>query len=140
MLMTIRIAVCVVSIAGALAIASCGSQNKPAASTPAASASVATSSIVRSESTAPSPAASAKGEQPSREFLIGKWGTNGDCTLAIELRPDGTSDGPFGNWSYADGVLGFNDEPDFKVHVTVIDDQTMESTNNGKTAKMTRCP
>ena len=86
-------------------------------------------------------AAPAKGEQPSREFLIGKWGTDGDCTLAIELRPDGTSDGPFGNWSYKDGVISFADEPDFKVSVTVIDEKTMESSNgSAKTSKMTRCP
>ncbi len=78
---------------------------------------------------------------PNRDFLIGKWGTDGDCTLAIDLRPDGTSDGPFGNWTYTDGTIGFVGEPDFKVHVTVIDDKTMESTNgSGKTAKMTRCP
>jgi hypothetical protein len=57
------------------------------------------------------------------------------------LRPDGTSDGPFGNWTYSDGVIGFVDEPDFKVSVTVIDAQTMESTNDtGKTSTMTRCP
>jgi hypothetical protein len=83
-----------------------------------------------------------KGEKPSREFVVGKWGTNGDCELAIDLRADGTSDGPFGNWTYNDGVIGFVDEPDFKVNVTVIDDSTMESTSesSGKTQKMTRCP
>ena len=102
-----------------------------------ASASVA----VPSEVATTSPAAPAKGEQPSREFLIGKWGTNGDCALAIDLRADGTSDGPFGNWSYSDGVIGFADEPDFRVNVTIIDAQKMESTNDsGKTSKMTRCP
>ena len=74
--------------------------------------------------------------------MIGKWGTNGDCTMAIDLRPDGTSDGPFGNWQYSDGVISFPEEPDFKVNVTIIDDKTMESTNatNPKAAKMTRCP
>ena len=83
-----------------------------------------------------------KGEKPSREFVVGKWGTDGDCDLAIDLRPDGTSDGPFGNWTYTDGVISFADEPDFKVTVTVIDDATMESTNDssGKTRTMTRCP
>jgi hypothetical protein len=132
-----------------LAIAACGSQVKPSAETSGASlASSESSSSVTSSTAAPtstqiaqSPTvASANGDKPNREFLIGKWGTNGDCTLAIELRADGTSDGPFGNWSYGDGVISFSDEPDFKVHVVVIDNQTMESTNDGKTAKMTRCP
>lgn len=102
----------------------------------AAASSAATSSV------APTPAAApAKGDKPSKDFLIGKWGTDGDCTLAIDLRSDGTSDGPFGNWTYTDGVIGFADEPDFKVNVTVIDDNTMQSINaDGKTAKMTRCP
>jgi uncharacterized protein (DUF1684 family) len=61
--------------------------------------------------------------------------------LAIDLRADGTSDGPFGKWAYADGVISFPEDPEFKVDVTVIDSKTMESTNDeGKTAQMTRCP
>jgi len=126
----------------ALALTACGGQTKPAADTSVASAtSVAPASVAApSEVATTSPVAPAKGDKPTREFLIGKWGTNGDCTLAIDLRADGTSDGPFGNWSYSDGVIGFADEPDFKVNVTVIDAQTMESTNSGKTSKMTRCP
>jgi len=126
----------------ALALTACGGQTKPAADTPVASAtSVAPASSATSNPVAASsPVVPAAGDKPAREFLIGKWGTNGDCTLAIDLRADGTSDGPFGNWSYSDGVIGFPDEPDVKLSVTVIDAQTMESTNSGKTAKMTRCP
>lgn len=131
------------AIAAALAIAACGGQAKPAPETPKAPASSASSASSATSSAVPAApaAAPAKGDRPNREFLIGKWGTNGDCTLAIDLRPDGTSDGPFGNWTYTDGVIGFADEPDFKVNVTVIDDKTMESTTaQGKTAHMTRCP
>lgn len=143
--MKIRLAV---GVAVALSLTACGGQTKPAADTSVASeTSVAsatsdapTSSANPSQVATTSPAAPAKGDTPTREFLIGKWGTNGDCTLAIDLRADGTSDGPFGNWTYSDGVIGFADEPDFKVNVTVIDAQTMESTNNGKTSRMTRCP
>ena len=73
--------------------------------------------------------------------MIGKWGTNGDCALAVDLRADGTSDGPFGNWRYDDGVISFVDEPDFKVSVTVVDPNTMKSVGNeDKPATMTRCP
>jgi hypothetical protein len=62
--------------------------------------------------------------------------------MAIDLRPDGTSDGPFGAWTYSDGVISFPDESDFRVSVTVIDDKTMQSTNatSDKPSTMTRCP
>jgi hypothetical protein len=62
--------------------------------------------------------------------------------LAIDLRPDGTSDGPFGPWTYRDGVISFPEAPELTVNVTVVDDTTMESTNGdtGKTTRMTRCP
>jgi hypothetical protein len=75
-------------------------------------------------------------------FALGAAALGADCAPAIELRPDGTSDGPFGNWAYSDGVISFPDEPEFKVSVTVLDDNTMESTNatSDKTSKMTRCP
>ncbi len=137
--MKIRFAVVIIA---ALALTACGGHTKPAADTSVASATSGTpaSSATLSPVATSSPVAPAKGDKPTREFLIGKWGTNGDCTLAIDLRADGTSDGPFGNWTYSDGVIGFADEPDFKVSVTVVDAQTMEGTNGGKTSKMTRCP
>ena len=130
-----------------LALAACGGQTKPADGAPSSASSsssttTTTSTTSTTSSVAPSPAgAPTRGDKPNRDFVIGKWGTDGDCTLAIDLRPDGTSDGPFGNWTYNDGVLSFPDDPDFKINVTVIDPNTMESTNgSGKTAKMTRCP
>jgi hypothetical protein len=137
--MTIRLALGVIA---AFALTACGGNTKPVAETSAASAtSVASaSSTTSSQVTTASAVAPAAGEKPTREFLIGKWGTKGDCTLAIDLRADGTTDGPFGNWSYSDGVIGFVDEPDFKVNVTVIDAQTMASSNGDKKSTMTRCP
>ena len=133
--MTIRFAVAAATVL--LALTACGGRSEPTADTsPSSGSSSASPDAVVSSVAAP-----AKGDKPNKEFVVGKWGTNGDCALAIDLRPDGTSDGPFGNWSYSDGVISFPDEPDFKVNVTVIDDKTMESTNaDGKTAKMTRCP
>ena len=94
------------------------------------------------EATVSSAATPAAGEKPGKDFLVGKWGTDGDCDLAIDLRADGTSDGPFGDWTYDDGVIGFADAPDLLINVTVIDGQSMESTNDssGKTTRMTRCP
>jgi hypothetical protein len=138
MYMRVRIAAGVIAV---FALAGCGGQDKPAAQATAAASSAPTSSSAPSQVTTTPAAAPAKGDKPDKQFLVGKWGTNGDCALAIELRPDGTSDGPFGNWTYNDGVIGFVDEPDFKVSVTVIDDATMQSTNgDGKTSTMTRCP
>jgi len=133
----VRIATGVIAV---LALAGCGGQGKPAAEATAAASSAPTSSSAPSQVATTPATAPAKGDTPSKQFLIGKWGTNGDCTMAIDLRSDGTSDGPFGNWTYSDGVIGFVDEPDFKVTVTVIDNTSMQSTNDGKTATMTRCP
>ncbi len=137
--MTIRLAL---GIIAALALTACGGQSKPVAETSSTSTTsvAAASSAASSQVATSSAAAPAAGDKPTREFLIGKWGTKGDCTLAIDLRADGTSDGPFGNWTYSDGVIGFADEPDFKVSVTVIDAQTMESASDGKKSTMTRCP
>lgn len=120
------------AVIAAVALAGCGGQTKPAGEASVRSAS----------SPASSPAAApATGDKPSREFVVGKWGTDGDCTLAMELRPDGSSDGPFGNWSYSDGVISFADAPELKVNVTIIDDKTMASKNSdGKITRMTRCP
>lgn len=129
----------VIVAAAGFALVACGGQTKPVPEKSEASTSTSASSTT-SSTVATSPAASGKGDTPTRDFVVGKWGTNGDCELAIELRADGTSDGPFGKWSYNDGVISFDEEPDFKVNVTVIDDNTMESTNDGKTSKMTRCP
>lgn len=142
--MNIRLAA---AVAAALALAGCGTKTTPVRESLPDSMSSATSSQSTSSQPAASPttespsAAPAKGDKPNREFVVGKWGTNGDCTLAIDLRPDGSSDGPFGKWSYSDGVISFPEDPEFKVNVTVIDSKTMESTNGeGKTARMTRCP
>ena len=61
--------------------------------------------------------------------------------MAMDLKADGTSDGPFGNWAYADGAISFVDAPEIKINVTVVDDKTMDSKNaQGASHKMTRCP
>ena len=136
-------------IAAALVLSACGGQSRPAAESTSATPISAATSAASATSAAPATSAAtsaspvgapAKGDKPTREFVVGKWGTDGDCTLAIDLRPDGTSDGPFGAWTYGDGVISFPDDPEFRVNVTVLDDKTMQSTNGTKTATMTRCP
>lgn len=142
--MIYRIALAAVA---ALALAGCGSADKPqaaasetpkmAAAAPAASASPA----LASSPAAALAATPAKGDKPSKEFMIGKWGEAGDCVMAIDFKADGTTDGPFGNWALNDGVLTMADAPQ-KVHVVVVDAKTMESRLDGKgdPKMMTRCP
>ena len=131
--MTYRIAL---AAAAMFALAGCSGSDQP-------EAAASDAPKVAEAAPAASPAAApAKGEKPSKEFVVGKWGTDGDCTLAMNLKADGTSDGPFGNWSYNDGVLTFADAPGLKINVTVIDEKTMESRQDDQSAskKMTRCP
>jgi hypothetical protein len=132
-------------VAGALslALAACGSSDKPEAAASDAAAAVSEAAPAASEpAAAAAPAgAPAKGDKPSKEFVVGKWGTDGDCAMAMDLKADGTSDGPFGNWAYADGAISFVDAPEIKINVTVVDDKTMDSKNaQGASHKMTRCP
>ena len=69
-------------------------------------------------------------EKPNRDFLIGKWGTDGDFEQAVDLRADGSSDGP-----------RLVDVLDLKVVVTVVDNAILESTNRqGEMSTMTRLP
>ncbi len=119
----------------ALVLAGCGSADKPeAAATEAPAATEAAPATTAA-------AAPAKGDKPTKEFVVGKWGNDGDCALAFDLKADGTSDGPFGNWTYADGVIGFADAPEMKITVTVADDKTMNTMNaQGGKHQMTRCP
>lgn len=136
---SIRIAAVATAV---LALAACGS--KPAPAAPETASPMATTSTVSSSPVAAAPGDKSRdkpGDKPTKEFLVGNWGTAGDCTMAVALHADGTSDGPFGNWTYTDGVISFVDAPDFKVSVTIIDDKTMASSNGeGKTSTMTRCP
>ncbi len=125
----------------ALALAACGSADKPqAAATDAAAATEPAPSAAATAAATPA-AAPAKGDKPTKEFVVGNWGNDGDCAMAMNLKADGTTDGPFGNWTYADGVIGFADTPEMKVTVTVVDDKTMNSVNaQGGKHQMTRCP
>ena len=123
-----------------LLLAACGSADEAnkddaATETPAAPAEAPAAA----EAAAPAGPAVA-GAKPTKDFVTGKWGEDGDCTLAIDFKADGTTDGPFGNWNLEDGVLSMADAPQ-KMHVTIVDDNTMESRldGTGDPKKMTRC-
>ncbi len=97
---------------------------------------------------APEPAAAAPagaaaftaGEAPSKDFILGKWGEDGDCQLAIEFKADGSMVGPFEKWSLENGELLMEGNPQ-KMKMTVVDANTMESRiGDNAPHKVTRCP
>ncbi len=129
----------VLSIAAfSLALASCGGAKKSEgeAATPAESAAPANSAAA----TADAPAAAADAA-PTKAQVVGSWGDNGDCSLAIEFKADGSMVGPFEKWELDDkGVLTMIGNPQ-KMHLKVVDDKTMESRldGTGEPHKLTRC-
>jgi hypothetical protein len=89
---------------------------------------------------APAPAAMASaGAAPTRDYIVGKWGENGDCKLAIEFRADGTMVGPFERWELDGGRLTMVGAPE-PMTLSVIDKDTMESRlGTGAARRITRC-
>jgi hypothetical protein len=79
------------------------------------------------------------GAAPTREYLVGSWGEDGDCTLAIEFRADGTMDGPFEGWTLDGDQLTMIGNPQ-AMTVIVVDQNAMESVGaDGRTRRLTRC-
>ena len=122
--------------AATLAISACSQAEAPEAPATDAAGSAETAAAAAAIAAAP-----AKGEKPTKEFVVGKWGNDGDCALAIDLKADGTSDGPLGNWAYSDGVITFPEAPEMKITVTMAEDgKSMDSVNaQGGKHQMTRC-
>ena len=119
----------------ALILAACGSSEETAPSPDSTAPAEPTQ--------APDPAAAAApgaGAAPTREFIVGKWGEDGDCALAIDFKADGSMDGPVDTWNYENGQLEMVGLPQ-KFSLTVVDDKTMESRADGKgdPHKLTRC-
>ena len=88
---------------------------------------------------ASTPTIAAAGAAPNRDYIVGKWGEAGDCTLAIEFRADGSTDGPFGNWNLEGDQLTMADSPQ-AMTVSVVDQNTMQSIGaDGRPRRLTRC-
>jgi hypothetical protein len=84
----------------------------------------------------------AKGEPPTREFIVGVWAEPGkSCEAAMDFKADGRLIGPFPRWDLTDGVLTMTGNRQ-KIWLTVIDKDTMQSrrseTDPPRTLK--RCP
>lgn len=128
--------------AAAVSLAACG--GKPAAeeakndtAAPAENAAAAAEPAT-TETAAATPAA---GAAPTKEFMVGKWGQDGDCQMAIDFKADGSMVGPVDKWELdGNGVLTMVGLPQ-KMHLTVVDDKTMESRLDGKNPpdRLTRC-
>ena len=128
------------AVTATLAIAAC-SGSKPADD--AAKTAEATSEAAAPGSEAEPAAAAAApaaGAAPTKEFMVGSWGTDGDCELAIGLKADGTMDGPFDGWKLDGNVLTMIGNPQTST-LEVIDDKTLSAKNSetGKIFKLTRC-
>ena len=126
----------------ALSIAAC-SESKTAddaATTAEASSPAAAPASEAAAAPATAAAAPAAGAAPTKEFMAGSWGTDGDCELAIGFKADGSMDGPFDGWKLDGNVLTMIGNPQTST-LTVVDQKTLSAKNNasGKTFKLTRC-
>jgi hypothetical protein len=131
----------VLAIGAALVLTGCSkSGSSEAAATPsAATAEASASEAAATPKVAVAPAAEA-GKVPGRDFVVGKWGEAGGCSLAIQFNADGSMVGPFDKWELDNGVLIMVGNPQ-KMHLTVVDADTMESRldGTGSPRKLTRC-
>jgi len=121
----------VFAAAGAvLLLAACGSaDDAEKAASAALKAAAPAEAPAAAEAAAPAGPAVA-GAKPTKEFMVGKWGEDEDCTLAIDFKADGTMDGPAKKWNLDDGKLEMVGMPQ-KMHLTVVYDKTMESRLDG---------
>ena len=126
-------------------LTACGGaeDNKAADNASAEAGANSTATAEEAATVAPSDNASTAtataGAAPTRDYVVGRWGEEGDCTLAIDFRADGTTDGPFGNWTLEGNQLTMADNPQ-AMTVRVVDPDTMSSVGaDGRTRRLTRC-
>lgn len=79
-----------------------------------------------------------------RDFLIGTWSNQGDCTTSVAFTPDGayaTADGLQGQWSLAGDTLTLSGEAGAtRLTIVPIDRNTMEVIGeDGSHDRSTRC-
>lgn len=129
----------VIAAGAALALAGCNKSENAAEA--AATPSAAANEAAATPAAAPAAAAPAEaGKVPTKDYVVGKWGEAGDCTMAIQFNADGSMVGPFDKWELDNGVLTMVGNPQ-KMHLSVVDADTMESRLDGTEAprKLTRC-
>jgi hypothetical protein len=108
----------------ALALAACSGSESPA---PEASETATAEATEAAPAAAPAVAA---GEAPTNEYLVGKWGEAPNCAMAMTFNADGTiTDGPTDKWTLTGNTLDLGGL--FKMTITVVDADTMETLNDG---------
>lgn len=127
------------AVTASLTIAAC-SGSKPADDAAKSAEATSEGAALASEAAPAAASAPAAGAAPTKEFMVGSWGTDGDCELAIGLKADGTMDGPFDGWKLEGNVLTMIGNPQTST-LKVVDDKTVSAKNNasGKNFKLTRC-
>lgn len=121
---------------GAAAIAS---EPAPGTADEAAAPDDLPAAVAETDSGVPVPA---KGEPPTREFMVGVWTEDlTKCESALDFKADGTLIGPFPGWKLEDGVLTMTGNRQ-KIWLTVVDKDTMESRRSETDPPRTllRCP
>lgn len=122
-----------------VALAACGGSNETEA-TVTETAAAAAAGAEPAPAAAEAAAAPAKGDAPTKAFMVGKWAEEGECDLAIDFKADGTMVGPFDSWELKGNVLTMPPNPQ-AITLTVVDDKTLESRNGDRPpAKLVRCP
>ena len=132
----------VLVFAAALALIAC---TPKAPSQPAEQAGAATISQASAPSGKPdAEAPAATTPILDREFLVGRWGDNGDCTQDLVLNGDGSFQsysGGEGVWSLEGNRLRMTGKADtLELELDVIDQNTLRVTNpNGSVGSSQRC-
>ena len=94
---------------------------------------------------AAAPAAPAAGGTVDRAFVVGHWGSNGDCSRTVSFNADGTGSATgeenAGGWSLEGNnlVLTAPGDPTQRVPVSRSGDNLVMSGPQGQQATMTRC-
>ena len=128
-------------LAAALSLAACGGKTGADEAANNTAAAPENSAAAEPAGTAVAAATPAAGKAPTKEFMVGKWGQDGDCALAIDFKADGSMVGPVDRWELNGAELTMVGLPQ-KMILSVVDDKTMESRLDGKEPpdRLTRCP
>jgi hypothetical protein len=115
--------------------------HKASAANPAAPAATAPAAA-----SAPSPAKPETGAAPvlDRNYLVGRWTDDGDCSRAFEFTADGRSiaaDGSVTNWSLdGDRLTAIGPGGSATLRIAPIDQNTMSAISpDGRSGTSTRC-
>ena len=139
----------VLVFAAAVALSACmpqaPQQGSPSQSQQTQQIGAVTTTPVAVESGKPGPGAPAETSPIlDRDFLVGRWGDNGDCTKDVVLSPDGSFrsyTGGEGQWSIGGTTLRMEGKQSTQeVEIELVDQDTVRITNpDGSVGTSQRC-